>query len=151
MEVLGLVVVPREAAGLPVAEFPQISVQALAERARGGEAVVVDVRREGEWKGGHIKAAKWAPLDTLAKVLENPHPSGAWPPSGIGQSVHTVDWNGVDRHALIAVHCKSGYRSAIACSLLQRAGFTNVVNVVGGFDAWWGAGLPVTTEQAVEV
>ena len=34
-----------------------------------------------------------------------------------------------------AVHCKSGYRSMIAASLLQRAGH-DVINVIGGFDAW---------------
>jgi len=43
----------------------------------------------------------------------------------------------------IAVHCKSGYRSSIAASLLLRAGFRQVVNVTGGFDAWKAAGLPV--------
>ena len=51
----------------------------------------------------------------------------------------------------MAVHCKSGYRSAIACSVLERAGFENVANVVGGLDAWSAAGLPVSTEQAIEV
>jgi hydroxyacylglutathione hydrolase len=39
------------------------------------------------------------------------------------------------------VHCKSGYRSAIACSLLEAAGFARPINVVGGYDAWVGAGL----------
>jgi glyoxylase-like metal-dependent hydrolase (beta-lactamase superfamily II) len=34
------------------------------------------------------------------------------------------------------VHCKSGYRSAIACSLLQAYGFGRVMNVLGGLDAW---------------
>jgi hydroxyacylglutathione hydrolase len=43
----------------------------------------------------------------------------------------------------VAVHCKGGYRSAIAASLLRRAGFQRVVNVTGGFDAWSAAGLPV--------
>ena len=46
----------------------------------------------------------------------------------------------------VAVHCKSGYRSMIASSLLQRAGHKNIVNVVGGFDAWSQAGLPVETQ-----
>jgi hydroxyacylglutathione hydrolase len=50
----------------------------------------------------------------------------------------------------IAVHCKGGYRSMIACSLLQRAGFRNVINVMGGFDAWQQANLPVVTEKPVE-
>jgi rhodanese-related sulfurtransferase len=36
----------------------------------------------------------------------------------------------------VIVHCQGGYRSAIAASLLERAGFSMVVNVIGGFDAW---------------
>jgi rhodanese-related sulfurtransferase len=43
------------------------------------------------------------------------------------------------------VHCKSGYRSIIASSLLERAGFHRVLNVVGGFDAWQQAKLPVVS------
>jgi rhodanese-related sulfurtransferase len=33
----------------------------------------------------------------------------------------------------------------IASSLLERAGFRHVINVVGGFDAWQQAGLPTVT------
>jgi rhodanese-related sulfurtransferase len=33
----------------------------------------------------------------------------------------------------------------IAASLLQRAGFRNVLNVIGGFDAWQQAKLPFVT------
>jgi len=111
--------------GLPIAQFPEISVQSLRERRR--DLRLIDVRREGEWKAGHIDGAEWFPLDNLTKTL----------PSG-------------DRDAPIAVHCKSGYRSAIACSLLQRAGFTNVSNVLGGFDAWQAASLPFLTEETVK-
>ncbi len=50
----------------------------------------------------------------------------------------------------LAVHCQSGYRSMIACSLLQRAGFKNVMNVSGGFAAWQQAQLPVATGAPVE-
>ena len=51
----------------------------------------------------------------------------------------------------VVVHCKSGYRSMIACSLLARAGYRNVVNLVGGFDAWHAAGLPEVSEQLSKV
>jgi rhodanese-related sulfurtransferase len=44
--------------------------------------------------------------------------------------------------APLAVHCKAGYRSTIACSLLESAGFTNITNLVGGLDTWIAAGLP---------
>jgi len=39
----------------------------------------------------------------------------------------------------------------IACSLLQRAGFENVTNVVGGFTVWEKAKLPFVTELPVAV
>jgi rhodanese-related sulfurtransferase len=42
----------------------------------------------------------------------------------------------VDRDKLVIVHCKGGYRSSIATSLLRKAGFPEVANLTGGFDAW---------------
>jgi rhodanese-related sulfurtransferase len=41
------------------------------------------------------------------------------------------------------VHCKGGYRSSIATSLLRRAGFIDLANLTGGFDAWKAANFPV--------
>jgi len=115
------------AAGLPLTALPQISVETLRGRLQGRDLQVLDVRREPEWEAGHIEGASWWPLDNF-KVA---------PPE-------------IDRNVPVAVHCKGGYRSMIACSLLQRAGFQNVVNVVGGFDAWQQAKLPVVTEKPVE-
>jgi hydroxyacylglutathione hydrolase len=114
-------------AGFPLATLPQITVEALSGRLQESSVQVLDVRREPEWEAGHIEGATWWPLDNF-KVA---------PPE-------------IDRNLPIAVHCKGGYRSMIACSLLQRAGFQNVVNVVGGFDAWQQAKLPVVTEKPVE-
>ena len=103
-------------------------MQTLSEWLRAGSVHLVDVRREGEWKAGHIKGAMWSPLDNLAGAL--PH---------------------LEPDALIAVNCRSGYRSAIACSVLQRAGFRNVTNVIGGYDAWLAAKMPTATEEPVKV
>jgi rhodanese-related sulfurtransferase len=114
-------------AGMAVLETPQISVQELRERLRAGKVTVLDVRREGEWRAGHIAEADWRALDTF------PHGLSA-----------------LDGHQPIAVHCKSGYRSMIACSLLERAGHRNVINVAGGFDAWHAAGLPEVEGQLVK-
>lgn len=115
------------AAGLPLATLSEITVEALSDRSQSDGMQVLDVRREPEWEAGHIAGASWWPLDNF-KVA---------PPE-------------IDRNIPIAVHCKGGYRSMIACSLLQRAGFQNVVNVVGGFDAWQQAKLPIAIEKAVE-
>jgi len=113
-------------AGFPLATITQIDVQELDRQLQGDGTQVLDVRREPEWEAGHIAEASWWPLDNF-KIA---------PPE-------------IDRSLPIAVHCKGGYRSIIACSLLQRAGFQNVVNIVGGFDAWQQAKLPVVTEKPV--
>jgi len=47
----------------------------------------------------------------------------------------------LDREKLLVVHCKGGYRSSIATSLLRRAGFRDIANLIGGFDAWKTSGL----------
>ncbi|MGA9567146.1 MAG: rhodanese-like domain-containing protein [Candidatus Korobacteraceae bacterium] len=114
-------------AGLPVEQVKQVTPQELAARLAKGSIGVLDVRREAEFETGHIEGADWHPLDRFKAALPD-----------------------IDKGAPIAVHCKGGYRSLIALSLLQRAGYHNVVDLAGGFDAWVGAGLP-SSAAAVEV
>ena len=76
-----------------------------------------------EWSAGHISSAVLKPLDRLTTLL-----------------------NGMDGTAPV-VHCKGGYRSSIAANLLLRAGFTQVLDLLGGFDAWQLCKLPYTREQ----
>jgi len=112
-------------AGFELAEMPQMTVQELKVRLRDRNLEVLDVRRQGEWEAGHIEEADWYPLDRFKAALP-----------------------ALNSHATTAVHCKSGYRSMIAASLLQRAGH-DVINVVGGFDAWEKEKLPVASGAAV--
>jgi rhodanese-related sulfurtransferase len=113
-----------KAAGLPLATTEQISVQELAQRLGEGRIQILDVRRPGECSAGYIAGARVSELDSFRRELPQ-----------------------VDDSVPQAIHCKSGYRSMIACSLLQKAGCKNVINVNGGFDAWNAAGLPVATGQ----
>ncbi len=108
--------------GQPVATVAQISAQDLEQRLSAGKLQVLDVRREPEWDAGHVEGAAWWPLDNFRVS----------PPE-------------IDHEVPLAVHCKGGYRSMIAASLLQRAGFRNVFNLTGGFDAWQQANLPFVT------
>ena len=39
------------------------------------------------------------------------------------------------RDTPIYIHCKGGARSIMACSILRKLGYTNQVNINGGFDA----------------
>ena len=105
----------------PVAEIPQVSVEDLnrALASDPGSIQIVDVRRAPEWDDGHIPGAVLMPLQKLESICSD-----------------------LDRERILAVHCKGGYRSSIAASLLQRAGFKTVMNVIGGYDAWRACSLP---------
>jgi rhodanese-related sulfurtransferase len=113
-------------AGFELQKLPQVGPADLHKNTARWQ--VLDVRREPEWEAGHIAGAHFWPLDKFPASLP-----------------------GLDANARLAVHCKSGYRSSIACSLLQRAGYGNVMNVAGGFDAWQQEGLPVEVGRASEV
>ncbi len=113
-----------EQAGFSLAQLPQITVEKLKQNM--GRINIIDVRRSGEWEAGHLDGAQFWPLDRFREALP-----------------------ALSNSAAIAVHCKSGYRSTIACSLLMRAGYSNVLNVVGGYDAWEAAKLPSVKADAV--
>ncbi|HEY6866605.1 MAG TPA: rhodanese-like domain-containing protein [Candidatus Eisenbacteria bacterium] len=99
----------------------RVGHEPIEQAVRAGRRVL-DVRRGPEWEAFHIEGATHIPLAQL--------------PARAGE---------LDRGAEWAVVCASGYRSGIACSVLERAGFTRLVNAAGGMDAWTGAGRPVAT------
>jgi rhodanese-related sulfurtransferase len=115
--------------GLPIQQTSQVSAeqlhQLLSEDRNGLQ--VVDVRRPLEWQGGSVAGARNKPLDKLTSLLGD-----------------------LDRSQPVAVYCKGGYRSSIAASLLERAGFQQVLNLTGGFDAWSACHLPAVDNPAVD-
>ena len=48
----------------------------------------------------------------------------------------------------LLVYCAGGYRSSIAASLLERAGFDHVSEIAGGIGGWEAAKLPVVAGRA---
>jgi hydroxyacylglutathione hydrolase len=104
------------------AEGLQVATLALEpiERALRPGRRVLDVRREREWESGHLAGATHVPLARLPASLAE-----------------------LDRDAEWVVVCASGYRSSIAASLLERAGFRRVANATGGMDAWRNSGRAV--------
>ena len=81
---------------------------------------IVDVRNPGETEDGVVPGAQEIPLPTLTESLEN-----------------------LDPRVPVITYCASGYRSLIAASLLRAVGFQNVGDLLGGYQAWDEAGLPV--------
>jgi hydroxyacylglutathione hydrolase len=108
-------------AGYELDYIPQISVQEFADlrQKEGDHIAVLDVREPGEVETGAIEDSIRIPLGQLADRTSELDPS-----------------------RLLVVHCKGGYRSAIATSILRRAGLREIANLTGGFDAWQAATHP---------
>lgn len=112
--------------GYELAYVPQVSVQEFAELLKQDkEVAVLDVREPGEVAAGAIASSIRIPLGELSRRTQE-----------------------LDRSKLLVVHCKGGYRSSIATSILRREGFSQVVNLTGGYDAWQATAQPAGTAAA---
>ncbi len=101
-----------------------VARMAPAEFPEHGERLVMDVRGAVDWRAGHLPFARHFFLGDLETLVAE-----------------------LPRDTPIAVMCEGGTRSAIAASLLQARGFTNVANVAGGMRACKAAGLPLDAES----
>ena len=100
----------------------RLSPERAAERiASSAPPLVIDVRKPPEYAAKHIAGATNIPLSHLQERLAD-----------------------ISAGRPVLVHCAGGYRSSIAASLLQRAGFQSVGEVAGGITAWEAADLPVS-------
>lgn len=90
-----------------------------------GNALVLDVREDVEFAMSHIADARHIPLGQLAE-----------------RTGELQKW----KDKAIVVNCQSGMRSAKACAMLKKHGFTQVSNLQGGLAAWQSAKLPVTKD-----
>jgi rhodanese-related sulfurtransferase len=97
-----------------LAYMPQTAAKVLAGVMGAPDApYVLDVRTPNEWQQRHIDGSVNIPLNKLAVRL-----------------------NELPRNRPIVVHCAGGYRSSIAGSLLQSAGFARLAELSGGLAAW---------------
>ena len=116
-------------AGLPLATISQMPVDELKSLIDERDDIdLIDVRRPAEYKSGHAPGARNLTLSEIgARAAE------------------------LDPARQVAVICQSGYRSSAATSLLERRGFKQLFNVVGGTSAWISAGYPVELPDAERV
>jgi hydroxyacylglutathione hydrolase len=120
-------------AGLALATIEQMPIAELNDRllhprlGENGGLQIIDVRRPGEYRDGHVPGAANAQLAELKTAA--------------GQF-------DADRPTMVI--CQSGYRSSTATSLLERLGFHSLYNITGGTSAWINASYPVEKGAGAE-
>jgi hydroxyacylglutathione hydrolase len=106
-----------------VDRIERITAGSLAEQlAAPAPPLLIDVRSAAEWEQQRIDAAVNRPLSQFLTSLET-----------------------IERGRPVVAYCGSGYRSAIAASMMQREGLGRVSDLVGGLAAWEAAKLPLTS------
>ena len=82
---------------------------------------ILDVRKPNEWEGEHIENSQNFALDFINKHMSE-----------------------VNKETMYYMHCRSGYRSTVAASILKARGFENMINVQAKFDDIAASKIPTT-------
>jgi len=97
-----------------------------AVRLMNQGALLLDVRSQAEFDGGHILDARHVPQEQVA--------------------AQAADALKRFKDKVVITCCESGMRSQAAARVLQAQGFTKVVNLRGGLQAWRAENLPLVKE-----
>jgi molybdopterin/thiamine biosynthesis adenylyltransferase/rhodanese-related sulfurtransferase len=104
-------------------QIREMTVQDLKDLPPGS-AAVVDVREASEWEQGHVPGASHVSKSYIEQQIEGIAP---------------------DRDQPVVLYCAGGVRSLFAAQTLVDMGYTDVVSVKGGFQAWKSAGYDFAT------
>jgi hydroxyacylglutathione hydrolase len=107
-------------AGNPFRNYKTLTATESKEKLMQGQALLLDVRDPPEWtEDGYAESAK---LMFFADLPQR-----------------TVE---LPRDKPIIATCSVGNRTSIALSILERAGFMDISNMLGGMTAWTNLGYP---------
>ena len=116
MNVWGDIKTRQEISNEAKSKVPHISSQQLSSYLSSKEDfILLDIRTEAEYQAGHIQGAQWFPRGNLEFYIQN-----------------TI----TDPDSKIVLYCRSGGRSALATLTMKDMGYTNVVDLNGGFKEW---------------
>ncbi|CAN5615250.1 MBL fold hydrolase [soil metagenome] len=101
------------AGGRQLQTIEQIDSGELEKRIADGSVHALDVRGRSEWEAGHIEGVQNIPVGHIPDEVDR-----------------------IPRDRPLVVHCQAGARSSIAASVLQAAGFVDVLNLSGGYADW---------------
>ena len=112
------------------AQLERMSVEE-AHAAMAGGALLVDIRADSQReRDGVIPGARFVPRNVLEWRLD---PDCEHRDPELGR-----------RDARVMLLCDEGYQSSLAAATIRAFGVSAATDVIGGFQAWRAAGLPVT-------
>lgn len=114
----------------------EIAPEELLEKLSNREdLLLVDVREHGEYESGHIRGACLVPRGIIEAAADPSYPK------------HLPELAGA-RDRQVVVYCATSGRSAMAAAVLQMMGFSNVLNLAGGYARWSEEGMPEVHEAS---
>jgi rhodanese-related sulfurtransferase len=104
-------------------QITEISPADAHKQVGSGEALLIDVREDEDWREGHAERAMHLSRGEIELEIEEQVP---------------------DLTKSIICYCGGGSRSALVAESLQKMGYKNVRSMAGGFRAWAAARLPTS-------
>lgn len=101
-----------EAEGKEIDKVESVSAENFVKIWQNQKPLVIDVRRSGEYAGGHLADSKNVPLDFINENMAH-----------------------IPKDTPFYLHCAGGYRSMIFASILKSRGIGDFVEIAGGFGA----------------
>lgn len=110
-------------------EIKEVQPAEVDGKRKDPNVVLVDVREPEEWEGGVVPGAITIPRGLLELQVEDEVP---------------------DKNKEIVCYCAGGVRSALATKALEQLGYKKVSSMIGGFNGWKNAGLPIQTKKGLK-
>lgn len=98
-------------ANKPIEKISRITPEEFVHKTKSEKPIVIDVRKKSEFDSEHLVDAINIPLNTINTNLAS-----------------------FPKDKPFVLHCAGGYRSMIAASILKQRGWSNFVDVIGGFN-----------------
>lgn len=98
-------------------QITEVNVERAKQLLAEGNITLIDTREESEYAAGHIDNALLLPR-------------------GVIEFKHNTLPELVDPSKAVLIYCRTGGRSALAAQTLQTLGYTTVLSMAGGFEAW---------------
>ena len=94
----------------------------IKENLDNPDFLIIDVRTPSEYKNGHLKGA--VNINLISETIKE-------------------DLSKLDSRKIYLIYCRSGYRSSLAVSMMQKLEFAFIYHMANGIIEWNAEGLPV--------